>query len=162
MKKTMLALMMALMALMSASSLADGYYLDRSSLPEDSQQKAEAAFAASRPGALINYTILDRDDGRFEWEIFFSENGEIGMCEVDAHTGVILRTKTYSAAASTVLTADAAIEELGRKKGNVTVLDLELDRDDGRLIYEGEAELDGRFYDFEMTVGGEIIEWERD
>lgn len=37
-----------------------------------------------------------------------------------------------------------------------------LDRDDGRLVYEGEAELDGRFYDFEMTAEGKIIEWERD
>lgn len=162
MKKTMLILMVALMALMSVSALADSYYLDRSSLPADSQQIAEAAFKAKLPNAALNFTILDRDDGRFEWEIFFSENGSLGVCEVDAMTGEMIRTKTYSDGAAGALTADAAIEALKKAKGSVTILELELDRDDGRLVYEGEAELDGRFYDFEMNVSGKIIEWERD
>lgn len=162
MKKMMLALMIALMALTSVSALADGYYLDRSSLPADSQQTAEAAFRAKMPGAALNYTILDRDDGRFEWEIFFSENGGLGVCEVDAETGEIFRTRTYSDVPAGALTADAAIEALRKAKGNITIVELELERDDGRLVYEGEAELDGRFYDFEMTAEGRIIEWERD
>lgn len=162
MKKMMLTLMIALMVLASAAATADSYYLDRSSLSADSQQTAEAAFKAAEPGATLNYTILDRDDGRFEWEIFFSEGGSLGVCEVDAKTGEIIRTKTYSDIADGALTADKAIEALGKAKGNVTVLELDFERDDGRLIYEGEAELDGRFYDFEMTVEGRIIEWERD
>ena len=36
------------------------------------------------------------------------------------------------------------------------------DRDDGRLRYEGEAEIGGKRYEFEMSVDGSIIEWERD
>lgn len=162
MKKMMIALMIALMTLMSASALADNYYLDRSSLPADSQQTAEAAFKAKMPGATLDFTILDRDDGCFEWEIFFSEGVSLGVCEVDAQTGEIFRTRTYSELPAGALSADKAIEALGKAKGNVTVLELDLERDDGRLVYEGEAELDGRFYDFEMTVDGRIIEWERD
>ena len=60
------------------------------------------------------------------------------------------------------LTAGEAMALLAEKKGAVTIMDLSLDLDDGRLRYEGEAELDGKRYEFEMRVTGEIIEWERD
>ena len=60
------------------------------------------------------------------------------------------------------LTAAEAMEKLAASKGAVTVIDLDLDRDDGRLRYEGEAELDGKRYEFEMSVTGELLEWERD
>lgn len=39
---------------------------------------------------------------------------------------------------------------------------LELDWEDGELIYEGEAELNGKRYEFEIRVTGEMLEWERD
>lgn len=162
MKKTMLALALALL-MMTATAMADGYYYnDLSSLPANSQQTAEAAAKAQLPAAAINYSILDRDDGRFEWEIYFSNNGSLGVCEVDAMTGTVIRTKEYADVAADALTADAAVEALKKAKGNVTILELELERDDGRLRYEGEAELDGRFYEFEMNINGRIIEWERD
>lgn len=160
--KKMMALVLVLLALSAATAMADSYYYDLTSLPENSQQTAEAAAKAHLPQATINYTILDRDDGRFEWEIYFSAGGALGVCEVDAMTGAVIRTKEYTDAPANALTADAAIETLKKAKGNITVLDLDLGRDDGRLEYEGEAELDGRFYDFEMTVGGQIVEWERD
>ena len=48
------------------------------------------------------------------------------------------------------------------EQGDLQIVDLELDRDNGRLRYEGEATLDGKRYEFEISVAGEIIEWERD
>ena len=42
------------------------------------------------------------------------------------------------------------------------IVDLELDHDDGRLRYEGVAEQSGKRYEFELSVSGKIIEWERD
>ena len=161
MKKTMIILAMALVMLLASNAMADSYYLDRSSLPADSQQTAEAAFAARLPQATLSFSILDRDDGRFEWEIFFTNGGALGVCEVDATTGVVIRVKEYTDLPAGALSADAAIEALKAAKGNLSVVELDLERDDGRLVYEGEAELDGRFYDFEMTVSGQIIEWER-
>lgn len=44
----------------------------------------------------------------------------------------------------------------------MTVMELELDWEDGELIYEGEAELNGKRYEFEISVNGEMLEWERD
>ena len=56
-----------------------------------------------------------------------------------------------------------AVEEaLNAAKGPLTVIELDLDRDDGAQWYEGEAELDGRRYEFEMSASGRIVEWERD
>ena len=162
MKKMMMILAMALMMLAACGAMADSYYLDRSSLPADSQQTAEAAFAAKLPQATLNYSILDRDDGRFEWELFFTNGSALGVCEVDAMTGVVIRVKEYTETKAGALAANAAVEALKAAKGSLTIVELDLDRDDGRLVYEGEAELDGRFYDFEMTVSGQIIEWERD
>lgn len=160
--KKMMAMVLVLLALTAATAMADSYYYDLTSLPENSQQTAEAAAKTHLPQATIHYTNLDRDDRRFEWDVFFSKDGALGVCEVDAETGKIIRTKEYTDVPAGALTADAAIEALRKAKGNITILDLDLDRDDGRLEYEGEAELDGRFYDFEMTVEGRIIEWERD
>ena len=162
MKKTMMLLAMALVLLLASGAMAESYYLDRASLPADSQQTAEAAFAQRLPQAAVSYSILDRDDGRFEWELFFTNAGTLGVCEVDAMTGTVIRVKEYTDLPAGALSADAAVEALKAAKGNLTILELDLERDDGRLVYEGEAELDGRFYDFEMTVSGQIIEWERD
>ena len=48
------------------------------------------------------------------------------------------------------------------KKGELVLLDLELDLDDGRLRYEGEAVQGGKRYEFEISVNGRMIDWERD
>ncbi len=162
MKKMMFMLALAALLMMTTGALADRFYEDFMSLPNDSGDQAKAAAQAHLPQAMIDYALLDYDDQRFEWEVYFSYDGTLGVCEVDAKTGEVFRTRTYSDLAAGALTADKAIEALGKAKGNVTVLELDLERDDGRLVYEGEAELDGRFYDFEMTIEGRIIEWERD
>ena len=56
---------------------------------------------------------------------------------------------------------EAAYQHRTRQTQFIEV-DLGLDRDDGSLRYEGEAELDGKRYEFEMRVTGEIVEWDRD
>ena len=83
------------------------------------------------------------------------------MCEVAEDTYKVRRV-TLNDRPEGALTASEAIELLRQKKGEITVTSLDLDRDDGRLRYEGEAELDGKRYEFEMSVSGEIVEWERD
>ena len=160
--KKMLSLVLSLLLLSCSAALADNDYLNRSSLPQNSQQTAEDAFKAHLPSAVLNYIILDHDDKRFEWEIYFSNNGSLGVCEIDAVSGAVLRTKEYPEVPAGSLTADAAVKALEDAKGKLTVLELDFERDDGHLRYEGEAELDGRFYEFEMTVEGRIVEWERD
>lgn len=60
------------------------------------------------------------------------------------------------------LTAPEIVEALMMEKGEIRIVDLELDHDDGRLRYEGVAEQSGKRYEFELSVSGKIIEWERD
>ena len=125
------------------------------------KQNALAAFKVSMPDAVVDYTVRDRDDGRYEWDIFFTQGAQLGVCEVLESTNEIRKVKLYEKPEG-ALTASEAMEKLAQKKGAITVTDLDLDRDDGRLVYEGEVQLDGKRYEFEMKVTGEIVEWERD
>ena len=152
--KKIFAMMLALALLLAAgAAMAEEFATEKNN--------ALAAFKVSMPDAVVDYTVRDRDDGRYEWNIFFTQGAQIGVCEVLESNNEVRKVKLYEKTAGMLL-ASEAMAKLAEKKGAVTVLDLDLDRDDGSLRYEGEAELDGKRYEFEMKVTGEIIEWERD
>lgn len=152
--KKIFAMMLTLALLtMAGAAMAEEFATEK--------QNALAAFKVSMPDAVVDYTVRDRDDGRYEWDIFFTQGTQIGVCEVLESTNEIRKVKLYEKPAG-ALTASEAVKTLEEKKGAVTVVDLDLERDDGRLVYEGEVELDGKRYEFEMKVTGEVIEWERD
>lgn len=152
MMKKIFALMMVL-ALAALPVMAEEFAAER--------EKALAAFSVSMPDAVVDYTVRERDDGRYEWNIFFSQGSQLGMCKVLESSNEIRKVTLYEKPEGALL-ASEAIAQLVSKKGEVTIIDLELDRDDGRLRYEGEAQLDGKRYEFEMNVNGDLIEWERD
>ena len=152
--KTMFAMMLTLaLAMMAGTAMAEEFAAEK--------QNALAAFKVSMPDAVVDYTVRDRDDGRYEWDIFFTQGSQLGLCEVLESTNEIRRVKLYEKAAG-ALNASEAMAKLAEKKGAITVTDLDLDWDDGSLRYEGDAQLDGKRYEFEMKATGEIIEWERD
>lgn len=63
----------------------------------------------------------------------------------------------------TKLTAQGARAVLGFLRPGVQVTETELDSDDGMLIYEGEALVNGVEYEFEINAyTGRLLEWERD
>lgn len=124
-------------------------------------EKPLAAMKVSLPDAQLNYAVKERDDGRWEWNLFFTQGTSLGVCKVLEESNTIRKVEMYDKAEDT-LTADKAMEKLAQEKGNAVIIELELDWDDGRLCYEGEAELEGKRYEFEMTAAGRIIEWERD
>ena len=125
------------------------------------KEKAVAAVNVSMPEAVVDYAVRERDDGRYEWDLFFTQGNQLGEVEVVESTNEIRKVTLFEKPEGG-LTAGEAMALLAEKKGAVTIMDLSLDLDDGRLRYEGEAELDGKRYEFEMRVTGEIIEWERD
>ena len=50
-----------------------------------------------------------------------------------------------------------------KKVPGATITKIELDYDDGRKIYEGEAYKDGYEYEFEINAStGKFIKWEQD
>jgi uncharacterized membrane protein YkoI len=152
MMKKLFALMMVL-ALSASVALAEDFAKEK--------ENAIAALKVSVPEAVVDYAVRERDDGRYEWELFFEVGSQLGKCEVNESNNEIRKVTLFEKPEG-ALTAGEAMARLSQIKGNVTIIDLELDRDDGNLFYEGEAELDGKRYEFEMTAAGEIIEWERD
>ena len=115
-------------------------------------------------------TRADYDDGRSVYEVEFCADGTEYDYEIAAADGAIL-SKDYDAeglscqsgssaeAALTEAEARAIVAERAGVEG--AFRELKLDRDDGRLVYEGEMR-DGRTeYEFEIdAVTGAVLSWE--
>lgn len=154
MKKRIAIVVMALVLMVAAASAYAEEFINE-------KNNALAAVKVSLPEAVIDYAVRERDDGRYEWDLFFTQGSQIGEVEVLESTNEIRKVTLYEKPEG-ALTASEAMALLAEKKGAIQIIDLELDRDGGSLRYEGEAELGGKRYEFEMRVTGEIIEWERD
>ena len=153
MKKNLAIIMMALVLMIVAQgALAEDFAAERSN--------ALAAVKVSLPDAVVDYAVRERDDGRYEWNLFFVHDGRLGMGEVVEPDFSVRRVQFYDM--ENALTAPEIVEALMMEKGEIRIVDLELDHDDGRLRYEGVAEQSGKRYEFELSVSGKIIEWERD
>ena len=152
MMKKFFALMMIL-SLSAVPAMAEDFAKEK--------ENALAALKVSMPAAVVDYAVRERDDGRYEWELFFEANGQLGVCEVREEDNQIRKVTLYEKPEG-ALKASEAMALLAQKKGNITIVELDLDREGKGVRYEGEAELDGKRYEFEMSVTGEIIEWERD
>ena len=124
-------------------------------------EQAVSALLAHTPGAVVDYALRERDDGRWQWELFFSQGASMGVCKVLEDSNTIRKVELYDKAEG-ALTADQAVQKLMSEKGASAIVELDLDREGGGLYYEGECEVGGRRYEFEMADDGSIIEWERD
>lgn len=119
--------------------------------------------AQALPDATVNFSLLEKDDGRLEWNVFFTETDGLTVYTFDAYTGAVLDTEKFFSVPAGTLTADKAVEALKAAKGEVTLesLDLDLDDDTGKLDYDGEVRLDGQRYEFSLSAGdGSMTEWE--
>ena len=115
-------------------------------------------------------TRADYDDGRSVYEVKFYADGTEYDYEIAAADGAIL-SKDYDAeglsyqsgssaeAALTEAEARAIVAERAGVEG--TFRELKLDRDDGRLVYEGEMRSGRTEYEFEIdAVTGAVLSWE--
>lgn len=129
--------------------------------------EADTSFIWSKP---------DNDDGRqvFEVEFYVAATNSEYDYEIDATTGEIISfdydaenyknsSINYSSNSSTTKTEQEIKKIALAKVPNATEKDihLELDRDDGKLKYEGKIIYEGMEYDFEIDAySGAILEWE--
>ena len=118
-------------------------------------------------------TKLDRDDGRLVYDVeFYNADYTEYDYEIDAADGTVLSSDfdaegyTAPADSATAITADQAKEIALAEVPGATVDDIyefELDRDDGRLEYEGAIWYDGTEYEFTIDgYSGAIRSWEAD
>ena len=115
-------------------------------------------------------TKADYDDGRSVYEVEFYADGTEYDYEIAAADGAIL-SKDYDAeglSCQSGSSTEAALTEAearaivaGRAGVEGTFRELKLDRDDGRLVYEGEMRSGAAEYEFEIdAVTGAVLSWE--
>jgi len=163
--KTWFAVLMALMMACSAALADDG----RGVLTTETQAVVSApeavlqAVAAALPEAAPYYALEEYDDGRKEWDVFFTTAaGELGSCTVKDGSFQVRDVERYTNLPADALLVTEALAKLQAEKGAFSPTELEMDRENGRICYEGQGLLDGRMYEFVITVEGNILEWERD
>lgn len=121
---------------------------------------------------------LDFDDGRMVYDVeFHDKNGEYDY-EIDAKTGKILAQDMdlYSLPANTTDSAPTvdgqispgeaksiALQHAGLPATSVSFVKLELDQDDGRMVYEIEFYSGNKEYDYEIDAAtGKILKHDFD
>ena len=119
---------------------------------------------------------LDREDGRLVYEVEFYVGMEEFDYDIDAASGTIVgrdydieddfaNTSSAVSVPGNVISRDEAVQIIlqrvpGASAQNVRI---ELDEDDGWLIYEGELYYSHVEYEFELNAEtGEILEWSED
>ena len=145
-------------------------------ISEEAARKAALTHAkVSEEDAVRLLTQLDKDDGRWIYEVeFYSGNTEYDY-EVDAYTGDVLsydhdaeyRAPSSGSESGTKLTAAQAkaiaLEHAGIAESDAQYLQIGLDEDDGRLEYEVEWNVGRTEYSCKVDAySGTILEFEKD
>ena len=113
---------------------------------------------------------LERDDGFLTYSVEFYIGNEEYDYEIDAVTGKILdvdyeiEDDFLDSDTTDTGISEKEAEEIALEKVPGAASDdlrMKLERDDGRLIYEGDIRYDGMEYEFEINAeNGKIISWE--
>lgn len=141
----------------------------------------EAARAAALSGAGLSAdavtftgTELTRRDGVEYYVVSFTSGDSRYESQVDALSGVIIQSETAplsqsaSSASGASLTAEdakaKALAHAGLAAADVTFIKAELDRDDGRLVYDVEFyTADNKEYDYEIDAAtGDVVNFDYD
>ena len=88
MKKNIAIIMTVLLLVVAAHSV----------LAEESSAAKENAIAAlkvSLPDAVVDYAVREYDDGRYEWDLFFTLGSQLGECEVLESSNEIRKVTLY-------------------------------------------------------------------
>lgn len=117
----------------------------------------------------------DRDDGRDIYEVEFYVDREEYDYDIDASTGTILSkdydidndfygidSQTDAGQDTDLISQDDAVNIVLSRIQGASAEDvwMEMDRDDGRVCYEGEVYFDNKEYEFQIDAStGDVIEW---
>ena len=153
---------------------------------EDAKAKALAHAGLAETDVTFIKAELDRDDGRLVYDVeFYTADYKEYDYEIDAATGEVVSydydvenyapaatsgktaSGSQSASSGTISAEDAkakALAHAGLSSGSVTFVKAELDRDDGRLVYDVEFyTADYKEYDYEIDAAtGEVVSYDYD
>ena len=121
---------------------------------------------------------LDRENGRFIYEVEFKARGNEYDVKVDAYTGSVVgyecepdddaqpQPTNPPSGGNLISEAQAkaiAFQRAGVSESQVSGFEIELDEDDGMMIYEIEFRANGREYSLEINaVTGAVIDFDVD
>lgn len=122
--------------------------------------EAEAALLARDAAALV----LRAEEGGNAARLYFIATSAGGWAEFDAAGGLSAVELAFGQFLSGgMLTFAGASQVLHILRPGAQLDGMDLDDDDGMLVYEGDAWLDGQEYEFELDAHtGRLLEWERD
>ena len=171
-------------------ALEDGQAAAQPEKKEIGLEKAKAIALEKVPGATVKELKLDRDDGKYEGELrkdgmeyefeIDAYTGKILKWQEEEDDDRPAATEKPAATTKPTATAkptvkptatpkpekqvigrDAVKEILLAKVPGATIVELELDRDDGRRVYEGELRKGATEYDFKIDAyTGTILKWQ--
>ena len=122
-------------------------------------EEAFAAVTAVYPEARLITAAEDRDDGRWEWDLLFTDGSVLGFYEIDASDGTVLDYELLYYSGSPI----DPVAIITANLPNAVVSELSLDTDDGRLYIEGEASAEKGVIEFTIDADtGTIVEMEYD
>lgn len=139
----------------TANGLIDEAAALQAALEQAGLQESEIILAQNR---------LDREDGRFEYEIKFYSNTSQYDITVDASTGAVLNSEVKALPQITDDTPatgayisqndayEAALADAGISRDSAVLLKAELDREDGLMEYELEFFSNGMEYDYTLDA----------
>lgn len=141
---------------------------------EQAKAAALAHAGVKASDAIFVKAGLDWDDGRVCYEVeFYAGNNEYDY-EINATTGAVLSADRdwddfslgggSAASQDDLISADKAKQiALAKAPDGTTVVKCELDRDDGRYVYEVEMRNGNMEYECDVNaVTGVIVDWEAD
>ncbi len=144
---------------------------------EAAKEKALSHAGISADNALFERVELGKDDGRWEYEVDFRVGNTEYDYEIDAVTGEVRESdrdpgKENTATSSKAETAEtitaekakeAALSHAGVSADKARFLRAELDREDGKKIYEIEFTADGFEYDYDIDAEtGGVLGFDKD
>jgi uncharacterized membrane protein YkoI len=143
------------------------------------EEAKQIALGLVEDGTVVDIE-LDTEDGRLVYEVEVTSNGMLYEKEIDANTGDVYTDvnsgatmssdQDYSDDYNNVTSADVNLSEqealdVAKKSlgGISTVVNVELDDEDGVLVYEIELNQDNKEFDFVINANtGAIISQEQD
>ncbi len=148
----------------SSSSAAAG-----GTVTEDQAKAAALSAAGIQESDLIGFTVRpERDDGRQTYQVDLYTASADYEIDVDMTTGQVLGQEqerydmSWTTPDGASVTKEAAIQSVLERVSGATEANLrmQVERDDGRTLYEGSVIYNGKDYDFEIDVQtGEFISW---
>ena len=137
-------------------------------------EKAKEIALEKTPDGQITKAEYDTEDGRMVYEVDVLLDGVEHEFDIDALTGDILKwdneakddddhPSTSTTSSSTMIGRERAKKIAQGRLSGGKITELELEKDDGRWVYEGEIETAAVEVDFEIDAyTGDIHKWEED